>query len=259
MKFYISLLSTLLLFSCSDANNEMAVVPQPRETIDLGMLITEDLVSQMMGDEWRNTLGFTQPNSFEVVPWSSGVISGQNSYYTLFNHGGPHVDAPIHYGLEGSLESFPVEAFSGPLRAFDASDYETGRSVGPELFQDQDIQPGDIVVIYTNYMSPAAGEMPQSITLTRAAAEYLAGIPVRAYGTDAYSVGSRDSRPVQADTEVARAAPVHEAFLSKQIPVYEQLQNVDQLLSRENMIFTGVPLKIQNGDGMVVRPVVFVY
>ncbi len=57
----------------------------------------------------------------------------------------------------------------------------------------------------------------------------------------------------------ARAVPIHDSFLSRGIPVYEQLFNVDQLLGKENLYFVGVPLNIRDGDGMIVRPVVFVY
>ncbi len=259
MKYILTLISILLLTSCSKTNNEMNIVPVPKETIDLGIVITEDMIGLMMGNQWRNKYGFTRPNSFEVIPWSSGGISGQNSYYTFFNHGGPHVDAPIHYGMSGGLEVYSIESFTGPLRVFDVSKYEIGRTVDIDVFQDQGLNPGDIVLIYTNYKPPAEDEMPQSITLTRGAAEYLAEIPIRAYGTDSYSVGSRDPRPVAADTELARLAPIHEAFLSKQIPIYEQLHNVNQLLGKDNMVFTGVPLIIEKGDGMIVHPVVFIY
>ena len=85
-------------------------------------------------------------------------------------------------------------------------------------------------------------------------------MPVRAFGTDAFSVASlQDTTPVDAETETARAVPIHHSFLSRGIPLYEQLFNVDQLLDKGNMYFVGVPLNIRNGDGMIVRPVVFVY
>ncbi len=48
-------------------------------------------------------------------------------------------------------------------------------------------------------------------------------------------------------------------FLSRGIPAYEEFFNVDTLLGKENMLFVGVPLNIENGDGMIVRPVVLVY
>jgi kynurenine formamidase len=34
---------------------------------------------------------------------------------------------------------------------------------------------------------------------------------------------------------------------------------MEKLLGNEKMFFVGVPLNIKGGDGMIVRPVVFVY
>ncbi|MCZ6871714.1 MAG: cyclase family protein, partial [Gammaproteobacteria bacterium] len=125
----------------------------------------------------------------------------------------------------------------------------------------ESVRPGDVVLIFTGYTPPLTDEaFPETITLTRAAAEYLASMQVRAFGTDAFGVASlQDTTPVEAETETARAVPIHHSFLSRGIPVYEQLFNVDQLLDKGNMYFVGVPLNIRNGDGMIVRPVVFVY
>jgi kynurenine formamidase len=56
--------------------------------------------------------------------------------------------------------------------------------------------------------------------------------------------------------KTARAVPIHYAFLSRAIPIYEELFNMDSLLERpetDAMYFTGVPLSIQDGDGMLVR------
>jgi kynurenine formamidase len=41
--------------------------------------------------------------------------------------------------------------------------------------------------------------------------------------------------------------------------VYEQLFNVDKLIDKEMMFFVGVPVNISDGDGMIVRPVVFAF
>ena len=88
----------------------------------------------------------------------------------------------------------------------------------------------------------------------------MANLPVRAFGTDAFAVASlTDQSPVAADSEIARAMPAHYAFLSRGIPIYEQLVNVNQLIGKERMFFVGVPLNIEDGDGMIVRPVVLVY
>ena len=81
--------------------------------------------------------------------------------------------------------------------------------------------------------------------------------PGRTVEVDLYTYD--DDRPINADSALGRAAPVHEVFLSRRIPIYEELFNLDRLLNQGSMLFTDVPLNIENGDGMMVRPVVFVY
>jgi kynurenine formamidase len=178
-------------------------------------------------------------------------VSGSNAYYTLFNHGGPHVDAPNHVGAGGGIDAYPIEAFSGPVKVFDVSSYEIGRSIPAEVFEGR-VEQGDIVLVYTRYAPPTNDEAPPEVrTLTHETAEFLATVPIRAYGTDSFSVESPGDR---------RLPWIHHSFLSRGIPVYEQLFNVEALLGRTNeMFFVGVPLNISGGDGMIVRPVVFVY
>jgi kynurenine formamidase len=236
--------------SSRDSNGGFA----PSEVVDLGAVITEDLPQKFWGKAFMNQMGFTRQNSFEVMPGNfpaeGGSIAGSNAYYTLFNHGGPHVDAPNHVGVGGGVDSFPVGAFAGPVKVFDASSYPLGRSVPVQVFRDR-VEPGDIVLVFTRYRPPQTDDaVPESITLTNEAADFLATLPVRAYGTDTFGVETLS------DTKMPW---IHHAFLSRGIPVYEQLLNLDRLLGKERMFFVGVPLNIKDGDGMIVRPVVFVY
>lgn len=262
----VGIVSVLLLVACTRPEKAIqSGTPQPKEIIDLGALVTEDLPERVWGKALLADNNFSKPNSFNVMRWeqelSGGIISGSNSYYTLFNHGGPHVDAPNHIGLNGGLDSYPIEAFSGPVIAFDVSHFGVGRTIDVEFLRGKEINPNDIVLLYTGYKPPQDDKSyPRAVTLTREAAEYLSSIPIRAIGTDSQSLYSfQDTRPVEADTLLARAAPNHEAFLSRGIPIYEELFNVDRLLGKKNMYFTGVPLNVKDGDGMIVRPVVFVY
>jgi len=204
---------------------------------------------------------FPDSNTFDVISWDFGPVSGSNSYCRIFNHGGPHVDAPNHTGMGPGIDSYGIESFIGPAKVVDVSQLAPGRNVRKEMLDDQDIEPGDIVLIYTGYVPPQTEtDLPESITLNFEASEYLASIPIRAFGTDAFSVDSvTDERPVVADSEAARTLPGHYSFLTRGIPAYEQLMNVDRLLSKSDLFFVGVPLNIENGDGMIVRPVVFVY
>jgi len=238
----------------------------PNEIIDLGTLVTEDLPERLWGNDFMEANGFNKSNIFEVINWELEIgnerVSGSNSYYTLFNHGGPHVDAPNHVGLEGGINSYQIKSFTGPLKVFDVSNNLNGRNVTIDVFKDK-INPGDVVLIYTNYdfkLYNSSVSLPESITLTYEAAEYLASIPINAFGTDAFSVyTSDDNDPINSESSAVRAAPIHHAFLSRGIPVYEQLFNVNKLLDKQNMYFIGVPLNIKDGDGMIVRPVVLLF
>ena len=208
--------------------------------------------------------GFDKSNSFKVIhqefEFPDGLLSVNNSYLTIFNHGGPHVDAPSHMNLKGGIDNYALEDFIGPLKVIDVSGLPFGRTVSLSEIKKHDIQPGDIVLIFTNYTLPNKNELPSRIGLTQEAAKYLVNLPVKAFGTDSFNVESDDNpTDVISETALQRLAPIHYEFLSKGIPIYEQLFNVDKLLNKKKMLFIGQPLNIENGDGMVVRPVVFVY
>ncbi len=257
-----TLLSIIALSGCVQGDRTAdSKAPYPKEIIDLGTLITAETPEQFWGAKMLQDFGFTEPNSFNVIHWEYGPVAGINAYYTLFNHAGPHVDAPNHVGVGAGLDSYSIDDFVGPLKVFDVSHLNIGRTITVDMVADWHIVEGDIVVIHTGYVAPTSDtDLPESITLTYEAAEYLAQTPVRAFGTDSFSVNSlTDQSPVAAASEVARTIPVHFAFLSRGIPIYEQLVNVNSLVGKQNMIFVGVPINIQNGDGMIVRPAVFVY
>lgn len=264
---FLTLFGSVLAFihGCGSPETPgVSEVPQPREIIDLGALVTEDLPERVWGRTFMDQMEFDENNSFNVIDWEvefpDGTVSGSNSYFTVFNHGGPHVDAPNHMDLGAGLDSYALEDFFGPLKVLDVSGFPLGRSVPLSFIQSHDISAGDIVLIFTGYTPPDEGDVPHRVALTREAAEYLAALPVRAFGTDAFNVDSDDGpTPVESDLATQRVAPNHYAFLSRGIPIFEQLFHVDQLLEKERMYFAGPPLNIENGDGMIVRPVALVY
>ena len=243
------------MLSCSRSSGDSDRTFSASEVVDLGALITEDLPQRVWGKGLMEQMGFTRQNSWDVIYWTFPVegdtVFGSDAYYTLFNHGGPHVDAPNHVGVGGGLDSYSIESFSGPVKVLDVSSYAFGRSVPSRVFEGH-VDAGDIVLILTGYTPRHQDDkaLPELKTLTHSAAEFLATLPVRAYGTDALSVESFN------DTQMPL---IHHSFLSRGIPVYEQLFNVEKLLGKEKMFFVGVPLNIKQGDGMIVRPVVFIY
>jgi kynurenine formamidase len=262
MKQFVIICVGLFVIGCSgEEYNSNESVPLPSEIIDLGALVTEHTPEEFWGKGFLKEMEFTESNTFDVLERTFGPVSVSNSYYRLFNHGGPHVDAPNHVGLGAGLDSYAVESFAGPLKVFDFSHLPIGRSITKEMLLELPIAAGDIVLTYTGFSLPESeDEWPQAIALDYEAATYLANLPVRAIGTDALNIESMtDQSPVPSDDEIARVIPGHQAFLSKEIPVFEQLVNVDKLIGEKAMYFVGAPLNIKDGDGMMVRPLVLIY
>ena len=98
-----SVFLSMLVLSCSTAksSDDQNVRFTPSAVIDLGALVTEELPQHFWGKAFLKQMNFTRQNSFDVIRWTfpmeGGSVSGSNAYYTLFNHGGPHVDAPNVY------------------------------------------------------------------------------------------------------------------------------------------------------------------
>lgn len=77
---------------------------QPKAIIDLGAVVSEDLAFRVWGEQALAENRIDRPNVFDLVRNNLDLGDGhsitiQNSFYTLANHGGPHVDAPVHVDL----------------------------------------------------------------------------------------------------------------------------------------------------------------
>jgi hypothetical protein len=111
------------LLSCSKAVDDQPRGFAPSEVIDLGASVTEDLPQRMWGKVFLKQMNFTKQNEFNVIAWKFPVdgdtISGSNAYYTLFNHGGPHVDAPNHVGAGGGIGGYLVVEADDEAAAID--------------------------------------------------------------------------------------------------------------------------------------------
>lgn len=256
---------TLALASCSrspESRTAAAGVPVPREVIDLSPTITEDLPVRMWGHKPLSDFGFSDSTQFKHIEGDKPLYVA-NSYLTLFNHAGPHVDSPNHLarGAKG-IDAFPLETFVGRLQVFDFRDRPEDQPLARTEFEGKGIAAGDIVIAFVGYRAPTEPDrIPSYAYLSPDAAEYLATIPVKLFGTDALSVESfRRLYELGPDvTGYEDVAPVHHAFLSRDIPVMEQLVNVEQIVGRKDAIFVGLPLKIANGNGSPIRAAAFIY
>jgi kynurenine formamidase len=249
--------------SCQpSAASDVSTPPLPAVVIDLSPTVSPDLPIRSVGPALLRALGYRESTSFETVE-GTGALYYRSTYVTLFTHAGPHIDAPGHMLRNGrTLDTYSLDTFLGPMRVFDLRDHPSDQprhgGIPREVFEGSGIEPGDVVIAFVGYRPPLGDDdLPAYAHLSPEAAAYLAGIPVRLFGTDAPSVDGGDAPAEAMGTEAL--APVHHAFLSRGIPVVESLANLEQVVGVSNALFVGFPLRIENGEGSPIRAAAFIY
>ncbi|WP_297508945.1 cyclase family protein [Thermococcus sp.] len=181
-------------------------------------------LSMPLGEE---TPAYPGDPEVRVRPWA---FIDRDGYYMnvikMGEHSGTHVDAPAHFVPGGkTIDEMPLERFFG--KAF-LVDVRAGD--GPvELDEIPDSGYfGRIVLFLTG-----GRELSPEVAL------FLVAEGVKAVGTDGPSIGDEN---------------VHTILLSSNVPVFENLVNLEPLLGRE-FTFIAFPLKIEGGSGSPVRAV----
>jgi len=237
----------------------------PRDIIDLSPTITEDMPVRLMGPFFFNMLGMDPTVEFKHFKGEPPIYY-LDSYITLFNHAGPHVDAPLHMiPNTAAVDKYDLENFFGKARILDFSDRPGDDFVTFEEILEFNIQKGDIVIFYCGFkVTKGPDEVPNYTVPTKKAAEYLADLPVKCYATDGLAV---DNMPMLVDlfgqgiTDLEIFGPVHHAFLSKGVPIIEGLQNLGAIAKYDEVVFAGFPLKTSGeaGDAAPMRAVALIY
>ncbi len=264
---YFSLLAFCLIATIASGGSPRvrkgAGPPVPRKVIDLSTTITPDLPVRFWGHKALSDYGFSDTTEFRLVQGDTPLYYS-NAYWTLFNHGGTHVDAPNHMqrGAKG-VDAYALESLIGPIRLLDFRRHAQDKPIELSEITSLGVRPGEIAILHVGYKPPSRpDELPSYGYLSNEAAEYLAAIPVRAFCTDGLSVESF-RRIYDLVSQGAKGyqtlTPVHHAFLTRGIPAIEGLVNLDALLGESNAVFVGFPLKVPDGDGSPVRAAALLY
>lgn len=158
------------------------------------------------------------------------------------SHIGTHVEAPSHYTMGGKeLAGLPLDTFIGEGMVLRCSLDEPGQPIGPEQLQSAAeglVKPGDIVLLScfpqfegrTSYLSPAG-------------AIWLLEKQVKMIGFDNSLL---EDPPGKTTT--------HEIILKNDIPLIENLTNLDQVTGPRVLIIA-LPLFIAGLDSSPVRAI----
>ena len=181
-----------------------------------------------------------------------------NTKLTLATHLGTHVDAPYHFHPGGTtVEDMPLEKYAGPALLLDLR--QVARSKTPiqvaELQQaggTPDALRGMIAVLFTGWAEQESGGprfYSEGPYLSTEGADYLARSGVNAVAVD-FPIDKHPATP----QSTIHDFPVHRLLLGQNIPLIENLINLDRLVGRSFELWA-LPLKLKGGDGAATRAV----
>lgn len=181
-----------------------------------------------------------------------------NQKLCLATHIGTHVDAPFHF-VDGAttVENMPLEKYAGPAILLDLRSAAKGQEAltiseltqsgaNPESVKDQ------IVVLFTGWAEAESGGprfYGHGPYLGTDSAGYLADCGANAVAVD-FPIDKHPDTPLSTIEDF----PVHRLLLGQNIPLIENLINLDKLVGKEFELWA-LPLKLKGGDGAATRAV----
>ncbi|HEX2833412.1 MAG TPA: cyclase family protein [Thermoanaerobaculia bacterium] len=240
----------------------------PKSTVDLANAEVVDLTYTF--DEktlyWPNS-----PSAFELKQLSYGPTPGGYFYssfaYSAPEHGGTHLDAPIHFSQQGrTADEIPVRQLIAPAAVIDVStkaaanaDYRlTAEDVRAWEAQHGTIAPGTIVLLHTGWGSRYGDRKLYFGDDTPGATDKL---HFPSYGEDAARllvserrVGAIGVDTASIDYGQSKDFIVHQVANGANVPGLENIANLERVPPRGAWV-VALPMKIGKGSGGPLRAV----
>jgi kynurenine formamidase len=222
------------------------------------------------------TIFWPTEEGFVLTPQHAGVTDGGYYYeshlFRTAEHGGTHLDAPIHFAAEGQhVDEIPLERLVGPAVQVDVSaacardrnhavtiadlrDWETAHG---------EIPAGAIVLLRTGFGAHWPDRKaylgsdrrgPEAVAELR-----FPGIDAEAarWLVDQRSVSAVGLDTASLDPGTSQTFESHRVFASANVPGFENLANLDRLPPRDFTV-VALPMKIRGGSGAPLRIIALV-
>lgn len=192
----------------------------------------------------REVAGFSDSvaKSLEVDGWNA-------KWLQIYSHSGTHMDAPLHFGVEGyTIDRFPLDFLMG--KAF-VSRIELHRS--KQLLQVDDLGPiapkisaGDSLLLQTGWSDrhPAPAFRDDLPRISEDLANWIVENRIKILGVEAPSVADVNN--------LEELTTIHRILFEGKVVVVEGLKNLARIKSDE-VFLIALPLKIKDGDGAPAR------
>lgn len=241
------------------------------QSIDLSRYRIVDLTHPFNAQTlyWPNA-----PSTFKLEQLSYGRSAGGYFYsayaFSAPEHGGTHLDAPIHFSEKGNTsDKIPLTQLIAPAVVLDvtakaASNPDYLLTAGDVLSFERAhgrIRPGTIVLLRTGWSTRWPNRKAYFGDDTPGDASKL---HFPSYGAEAARLLVNERRVAALGADVASIdyGPstdfiVHQVATGANVPGFENLTNLDQLPSTGATIFA-LPMKIEGGSGGPLRAVALV-
>lgn len=175
--------------------------------------------------------------------------------FTLSNHTGSHVDAPLHkIAGAASISDIPLESWVGPAHIADLRDCVANQAIEAKILQarlPQDLR-DKIVLLATGWGQKRARNeewLYQSPYLSPDGAQFLVDKGVRGVGIDHYSVGGISEWNEK----------THTVLLGAGLWIVEELCFAPEVFELPQPVqFWALPVNFQGATGAFCRPVIVV-
>ena len=198
---------------------------------------------------------------FASIPWHAGGAV-RMSQLLLGEHMGTHLDSPSHVYPDVAdprhlpVDAIPLQSLAGPAVKLDFEGTEGGALIGVQEIRDWEARHGQIMpatIIICKFGWSAKWRKitdPEYVAswpgLSEAGAAYLVDRGIRMVGTDCLGI----------DSSSAHGLPAHETLLANNVPIVENLANLDEVPAE--FVFIALPLRIDGGSGSPIRAVALV-
>jgi len=268
--FYVFISLTWVACDNKSTSSQKPDTPLPTEAsktkiIDLSHVFSKETVYWVTSEEFQLDTVFNGQTP-------KGYYYSANNY-SAAEHGGTHIDAPIHFSKQGqSVDEIPLEKLIGQAIKIDVSSkalHNPDYLVSVQDILDWEkkektiIPNGSIVLLQTGFSKYYPDKIKYLGTdkrgkdavkelhfpgLSPAAAKWLVeNRTINAVGIDTPSIDYGQSEDFKS----------HVTLLSLNIPVFENLANLDKLPGKGFEIIA-LPMKIKGGSGAPLRIVAII-
>lgn len=267
-RYFLLLTSViLLLLTCQQHSETVKKEAVPKKDGN-----QKEIIIDLTHSFSKETVYWVTSKEFELDVVANGITDAGFYYsannFTTAEHGGTHIDAPIHFAKDGqTVEEIPLEHLIGKAIKIDVSskalknrDYliSIADFKNWETQENMQIPDGSIVLLETGYSKfypdkikylgtdqrgPEAVQLLHFPGLSPEAAKWLVNERnIHAIGLDTPSIDYGQSTLFES----------HVTLLSENIPAFENLTNLDKLPAKGFEIIA-LPIKIKGGSGGPLR------